>query len=75
MNLYFFFWIFWYNTQQYHGMFVYIVAVLMVIVNVFQLYLAVDYSFNVIFFMVFSNNKRKLPANNQNLEMDPLIVI
>ena len=28
--------------------------------------------FNVIFFMVPSNNKRKLPTNNQRLETDPL---
>ena len=28
--------------------------------------------FNVIFFMVLSNNKTKLPANNQKLERDPL---
>ena len=29
--------------------------------------------FNVIFSMVSSNNKRKLPANNENLDGDPLI--
>ena len=44
-------------------------------VNVFQLYLAIVLSFNVIFSLVPSNNKRKLPANNQNLERDPLMQI
>ena len=28
--------------------------------------------FNVMFFMILSNNKRELPANNPNLERDPL---
>ena len=39
---------------------------------VFQVNFAICLWFNVIFFMVPSNNERKLPANNQNLEKDPL---
>ena len=35
-------------------------------------YLELLFHFNVIFFMVPSNNKRNLPANNQNLERDSL---
>ena len=42
------------------------------VVYVFQVNFAICLWFNVIFFMVLSNNERKLPVNNQNLERDPL---
>ena len=43
-----------------------------VVVYDFQVNFAICLWFNVIFFMVPSNNERKLPVNNQNLEKDPL---
>ena len=68
-NLYFFF--FWDITQQYHEKSLYILAVVIVLVNIFQLYIAVCH-FYVIFFMIPINIKRKLSANNHSLEREPL---
>lgn len=54
-------------TQEYHEKFLCIL-----VADVFQLYLAIGLSLLCNTFMLPPNNKRKVPANNQNLERDPL---
>ena len=57
----------------YYKKFVYILVAIIAVVNVFRSYiLQLVCYFNVIFIMAPSNNKRKLPTNNQNLERDSL---
>ena len=68
-NLCFFF---WGITQQYHEKFVYILAAVIVLSMFLSFTLRLVCHFKVIFFMFPSNNKRKLPANKQNLKRDPL---
>ena len=69
-NLYFFLLLGYYPTVSRKVFFTLVTAIF--VVNVFQLYLAIGWSCQCNIFMVHSNNERKLPANNQNLERTPL---
>ena len=56
--------------DSYHENFVYILVAVIVFVGYI---LRLVWYFNVIFFAVPSNIKRKLPVNNQNIERGPLM--
>lgn len=75
-KLYFFLFLEHYVTaSRQFCFFVYVLVALIVVVNAFSYILIMVCHFDLISFIVLPNNKRKLPANNQNLEKSTLRTI
>lgn len=75
-NLYFFLFLGHYVTASRQFCFlVYVLVALIVVINAFSYILLMVCHFDLISFIVLPNNKRKLPAKNQNLEKSTLRII
>ena len=61
-------------SRQFHFL-VYVLVALIVVINAFSYILLMVCHFDLISFIVLPNNKRKLPAKNQNLEKSTLRII